>query len=287
MRQLLFLSLLTILALVLTACGGHPTTATPSAKLAPPPAPAATPPAGTGGSSGNSAPAPQPAPAPAALPAPPGNATVFDQVQNTGDNWTSCSVCAQGTNDTTNFWMAPDQGSPSMTGSSRQFYVGGPPWTNALFGKTYSSNTDATHFDWEFYVYWDNTSMANIWTAEFDFWQSVGGKEFMIGNQCNFGDGYWDIWDSAANQWLHSDVPCKRMEPGKWHHIQLRMERLGTDHYRYDTLVLDGQAYDINRTFDPNPTPWKDTMGIQWQLDQSSSGVDIHEWIDNVKLTVW
>jgi hypothetical protein len=77
------------------------------------------------------------------------------------------------------------------------------------------------------------------------------------------------------------------MEPGKWHHIQWFLERLGSDHYRYNTLVVDGQSHDINRTFDPNPTDWKDTMGIQWQLDQSANGGDVHQWVDNVKLTVW
>jgi hypothetical protein len=174
-----------------------------------------------------------------------------------------------------------------MTGHSRELYVGGPPWSNALFWKTYYDNMDKTHILWEFYVYWDPTSMANIWTAEFDFWQSVGGQEFMIGSQCNFGDGFWDIWDSKANQWLHSDVRCDRMEPQRWHRIQWYLERLGSDAYRYNTLVVDGKSYDINRTFSPNPTTWKDTMGIQWQLDQSSTGVDIHQWIDNVKLTVW
>jgi hypothetical protein len=298
MKQLVPLSLLATCALVLAGCGAVPRNSTPSAKLgtspAAPDAPAANSGASTAGSNNGgsssatgSQPAPQAAPAPSSsLPTPPSDATVYDQVQNT-DGWESCSLCAQGTNTTDNYWTATNQSSPSMSGSSRQFYVGGPQWSNALFWKTYREKTDTTHFLWDFYVYWDEKSMANIWTTEFDFWQSIDGREFMIGSQCNFGDGYWDIWDNKANQWLHSDVHCQRMEPGKWHHIQWYMERLGNEHYRYNTLVVDGESHDINRTFDPNPIDWKDTMGIQWQLDQSSSGVDIHEWIDNVKLTVW
>ena len=182
--------------------------------------------------------------------------------------------------------MAPFQTSPSLSGSSREFFIGGPKWSNALFNKTYFDHFNTTHFLWDFSVFWDPTTMANIWTAEFDFWQSVGGKEFMIGSQCNFGDGFWDIWDQKANQWLHSTIRCQRMEPNKWHHIQWYVERDDSS-YRYDTLVVDGTSYSVNRTFSPSPTTWGNSMGVQWQLDKSSTGVDLHEWVDNVKLTVW
>ena len=297
MKQLFPLSFLAIGALVLAGCGGKPASLTSNAKVGTP-SPSDPPATASGSNSGggttssgntsSSAPAPAPqAQSSSALPTPPANATVLDQIQRTTDSWSSCSICAQGTNDTDNYWMAQNQSSPSMTGNSSQFYIGGPPWSNALFSKTYHDYGDTTHFLWEFYIYWDGTTMANIWTAEADFWQSVGGQEFMIGSQCNFGDGYWDIWDSKNKQWLHSGVTCGRMAAGQWHHIQWYMERLGTSQYRYNTLVVDGQAYPINRTFSPNPTNWPDTMGIQWQVDQSSSGVDLHEWVDNVKLTVW
>ncbi len=284
MKQFLPLfSLTAILGLVLIGCGGRPASFMPNGM-------AASNIADSGGApSSNSNPA-VPAPAPAgqssALPTPPSSAVVYNQIQNTPDNWTTCSVCAQGTNVTTNYWMAPNQSSPSMSGSSRQFYVGGPQWTNALFIKTYYDHLDTTNYLWDFYIYWDSTSMANIWTAEFDFWQVTGGKEFMIGSQCNFGDGYWDIWDQAANKWLHSNVTCSRMAPNQWHHIQWYLYRDGNT-YHYDTLVVDGTPYNINRTFSPTASSWQPSMGVQWQLDQSNSGVDLHEWIDNVKLTVW
>jgi hypothetical protein len=283
MKRLFPLSLLLgILAFVLTGCGGSPSNSTPNAKFG----------GGTAANSGSPSVAPSggqpspPAPQNSPLPTPPSNATVFDQIQNTTDNWNSCSACAMGTNTTSNFWAAPNQSTPSMTGSSRQFFVGGPEWTNALWWKTYFDHFDTTHIVWDFYVYWDPTSMANIWTAEFDFWQAAGGKEFMIGSQCNFGEGFWDLFDSKANKWVQSNVACNRMAPNEWHHIQWYLER-SDDHYRFATLVVDGKAYDINQVFDPNLINWQNSMGVQWQLDQSSTGVDLHEWIDNVRLTVW
>jgi hypothetical protein len=286
---------ISIAALALVGCGGHPSNFQPSAKAAQPagspaPAPAASTSTGSGASptSSSSTPAASPAAAPAqsSLPTPPSTAVVYDQIQNTTDNWKTCSICAAGTNDSTNYWMAPFQASPSRTGSSREFFIGGPKWSNALFIKTLFANYNTRNFLWDFWVRWDATSMANIWTAEFDFFQVAGGKKFMIGSQCNFGDGYWDIWDQKNNEWLHSNLACKRMTPDTWHHIQWWTARDDST-YTYNTLVVDGTSYPINRTFNVSPSSWQNGMGVQWQLDKSSTGVDIHEWVDDVKLTVW
>jgi len=278
--------LLSTIVLVLTGCGGRPSDFQSSAKLGTATAPEAAPTAPTAPNATPGSAAAASTGQPSSLPTPPATAIVYDQIQNTTDNWKTCSLCAEGTNLSNNYWMAPFQTSPSKSGSSREFFIGGPKWSNALFIKTMFENSNTTHFVWDFYVNWDATSMANIWTAEFDFFQVNGGKEFMIGSQCNFGDGFWDIWDQKANKWLHSEIRCQRMEPNKWHHIQWYMERT-SDTYRYDTLVVDGTSYAINRTFSPSSTTWPDETGVQWQLDKSSTGVDIHEWIDNVKLTVW
>jgi hypothetical protein len=222
-----------------------------------------------------------------ALPTPPSNATVLSELQGNPDGWTDCSVCADGTNDTTNYWMAPYQGRPSMTGDSREFYAAGLPWSNVLFIKTLPAYDNASHFLWDFWVYHDPASIGNIWSSEFDLWQVIGGSEFMIGSQCDFGDGYWDTFDSANNRWITNGIPCPRWAASTWHHIQWYVERVSPTQYRYDTLVVDGHGYGLNQVWAVNPVPWPDAVGIQWQLDQSANGNPIHEWTDNVKLTLW
>lgn len=228
-----------------------------------------------------------PPPSSSVLPAPPSDATVFSQIQNTIDGWQDCSLCAQGTNDTTNYWMAPFQYSPSMSGSSREFYADGLPWTNVLFIYTMPGTSSATHFLWDFWVYHDPTSAANIWSSEFDLWQMLGGLEFMMGSQCAFGDGYWETWDSANNRWIENGVACPRWAANTWHHIQWYVERISPTQYRYDTLVVDGQGYGFNQVWTVNSTTWPDAIGMQWQLDQGANGDPIHQWIDNVNLTAW
>jgi hypothetical protein len=108
----------------------------------------------------------------------------------------------------------------------------------------------------------------------------------MIGTQCDFGDGYWSTWDSEGERWLLNGIPCPHWTPG-WHHVQWYLERINPTQYRYDTLVFDGQGYGLNQTWANNYTPWEDQIGIQFQLDQDPSGTPLHEWVDNVTLTMW
>jgi hypothetical protein len=220
------------------------------------------------------------------LPAVPASAKVFDHIQDTTDAWASCSDCAGGAV-TSNYWTAPFRTSPSLSGSSREFFIGGAAWSDVLWYKKLPADNSATQFLWDFYVYFDAASAAAAWSAEYDLWQSIGGLQFMIGSQCNFGNGLWDTWDSKNNRWVPSNIPCPRCTPATWHHIQWYVERMPPNQYRYNMLVVDDQAYTLNQVFEANPTNWQDAIGVQWQLDQNSSGTALHEWIDNVKLSTW
>lgn len=278
-------ALILLLAVILAGCGGgqigtnalqpvtikQPAMAEPASTAAPAPA------------------APAPA-APAAdtgpLPVIPATAKVFDKLQDTTDNWADCSDCAGGAV-TSNYWTAPFQSSPSMSGSSREFFIGGQGWSDVLWYKKLGANNSAAHFLWDFYVYFDPASAAGVWSAEYDLWQSIGGMEFMIGSQCDFGNGYWDTWDSKNNRWVTTSVKCPRFAPSTWHHIQWYVERISSTQYRYNVLVIDNQAYTLNQVFEANPTNWQDGTGVQWQLDQNAAGTPLHEWIDNVKLSIW
>jgi hypothetical protein len=220
------------------------------------------------------------------LPTPPANAQVLTEMQNDTADWSICSLCAAGTNTTGNYSMAPDQSQPSLSGSSLEMYADGPSWTNVLFMDVMPGTRSDTHFLWDFWVYHDPAAEGQFWASEFDLWQVLGGQEFMIGSQCDFGDGYWATWDSQGGSWVLNGISCPHWAPG-WHHIQWYDERLSATQYRFDTLVLDGTAYGFNQTWNANATTWPDMVGIQYQLDQDPTGTPLHEWVDNVTLTMW
>lgn len=219
------------------------------------------------------------------LPTPPANAQVLSEMQNDSD-WAICSLCAHGTNSTGNYSLTPFQKEPALSGSSLEMYVDGPSWSNVLFTNTNLGTSSNSHFLWDFWVYHDPTVEAKFWSSEFDLWQVLGSKEFMIGSQCDFGDGYWSTWDSKGNRWILNGIPCPHWAPG-WHHIQLYVERDSPTTYRYNTLVFDDHAYGLNQTWTANDTTWPDMIGVQYQLDQDPSGTPLREWVDNVTLTMW
>jgi hypothetical protein len=221
------------------------------------------------------------------LPVPPTTAKVISQIEDTTNNWSSCSTCAGGASTTTNYWTAPFQSAPSRDGSSRQFYEGGTAWSNTLWIKKVGNQSAYKNFLWDFWVYFDPTTAANLWVAEYDLWQSVSGQEFMMGTQCNFGLGRWDVWNSAGGKWVGTGIPCARFSGNTWHHIQWYMQRVSGNQYKFVTLAVDGVSYPLNWTYYTTGVNWADDMGLQWQLDLSQTGGDAHEWVDQVKLTLW
>ncbi len=220
------------------------------------------------------------------LPTPPANAKVLTQMQNVQANWSICSACAAGTNVTNNYTMTFDQSQPSLSGSSMEMYAGGPSWSNVLFKDITPGTTPYTHFLWDFWVYHDPAVESHFWSSELDFYVVLSGHEFMAGTQCDFGDGYWATWDSQGSRWLLDPIPCPHWTPG-WHHVQEYDDLPNSTQYRYDTLVLDGVPYGLNQTWTVNSTTWQDQVGLQYQLDEDTSGTPLHEWVDNVTLTMW
>ncbi len=221
------------------------------------------------------------------LPVPPSTAVTISQIEDTTDNWSNCSTCAGGGSSTTNYWTAPFQTSPSRDGSSREFYNGSGAWSNVLWIKKFGNQDAYSHFLWDFWVYFDPTSAANLWAAEYDLWQSVSGQEFMMGSQCDFGLGRWDVWNSATKHWIGTGIPCPRFAGNTWHHIQWYMQRISWNQYKFVTLVVDGVPYTLNWAYYTSGENWADSLGVQWQLDLNGSGIGAHEWVDQVKLTFW
>ena len=226
-----------------------------------------------------------PPPSSTVLPTPPADAQVLSQMQN-DNTWGICSLCAAGTNTTGNYSLTQFQSQPSLSGSSLEMYADGPSWTNVLFMDTKLGTNTHSNFLWDFWVYHDPAAENHFWSSEFDFWVVLSGKEFMIGSQCDFGDGYWATWDTQGDRWVLNGIPCPHWSPG-WHHVQWYLERISPTQYRYDTLVFDGKAYGLNQTWSYHDITWPDMIGVQYQLDQDPSGTPLHEWVDKVTLTIW
>jgi hypothetical protein len=235
---------------------------------------------GTGTGTGTASPAP-------GLPTPPSTALVFTQIEQMS-GWESCgtAACAGGSGKSA-YWMAQNQTSPSLDGSSMELDNAGV-WSNALWWKHLGANNNVSNFLWDFYVQLDSASTSQAQALEFDVYQFIGGYNYMIGSQCDYGNGVWDVWDGSNQKWIGTGIACQKLTPGTWHHIQWYVQRVPNTHnYHYVTLVVDGKSYSVNKTYSARNLGWADNMGVQYQLDVKASGGGYHEWVDKSTLTVW
>ncbi|MGZ4814290.1 MAG: hypothetical protein ACXVZV_02710 [Terriglobales bacterium] len=222
------------------------------------------------------------------LPTPPGNALVYNNLDQQNNGWNKCGDpgCAGGSGKGT-YWQSFYQSSPSMDGSSMQLYRDGI-WANALWWKKVGAQNGVTNFLWDFYVRVDNTSTTAGQALEYDAFQFVGGYNYMMGTQCDYGRGVWDIWNGTGGSWAPTNIPCPKFSPNTWHHIQWYMRTNHSNHsYTFVTLVVDGKPYTLNKTMYAKYLAWGDNIGAQWQLDVNKTGAGFHEWVDKAKLTVW
>ena len=224
----------------------------------------------------------------AGLPTPPSNAVVFNNINQMSSGWVPCgdSACAGG-NGGGNYWQALFQTTPSLSGASMELYRDGV-WDNALWHHKMGAHNSVTNVLFDFYLQVDSASLQHAQALESEAFQFVGGWNYMLGTQCDYGLGKWDTWSEASGHWLPTSIPCPKFSPNTWHHVQQYITINHSNHsYTYKTFVIDGTVYNLNQTQYANNLGWGDNLGAQWQLDDNASGGGYHEWIDKAKLTVW
>jgi len=221
------------------------------------------------------------------LPTPPSNAIWFHNIQNNG-NWSTCHnpSCSGGDGEGT-YWMAQHQSNPSRSGSSTEFYNSGT-WSNSLWTQKLGANNNVRNFLWDFWFYVGNNSQQYGQALEFDAFQFIGGYNYMIGSQCDYGQHHWDTWNEATGHWIQTSIACPDFAPNTWHHIQWYMTTNPSAHqYTYHILVVDGTPHTVNYTGTAKNLNWGNNLGVQWQLDDNASGGGYEEWIDQATLAIW
>jgi len=211
--------------------------------------------------------------------------------------WGSCVACAGGASNHASIATNAFHASPSLDGASRDFYINGAAYSNALWWYKLGAHNSAKNFRFDFWLHAaSNTSAAH--SFEFDAFQFLGGRQYMFGTQCNYAAKVWDIWNAQANAWRHTKVPCTRFTPKTWYHVTFTFHRTTGDQYmHYDDLTIeragsDGKivarnTYHFNKAMPSGKTSWRDNLGVQFQLDIGPNGAQMQEWVDKVNLTSW
>ncbi len=215
---------------------------------------------------------------------PPAGSYTYNNIdQITG--WQSCGACAGigGNGPVATYWMKQFVSSPSMDGKSAQFYLGGKAWANALWWKQLGANAGVSHFAYDLYFYINYP--GNAQALEFDVNQSVNGKKYIFGTQCNVAAGQWDVWNTAGAYWVHTGIGCTAPPAYKWNHLTLEFQRVNGQTV-FVAVTLNGVKKYINRTYNAKAVNASE-LNVAFQMDLKGAGAGYTTWLDKVRLIVW
>lgn len=200
--------------------------------------------------------------------------------------WDSCSACAGpgGSGPTITHSMTQNIASPTMGKKSAKFAIGGTAsYGAALWWKQLTPDPNAHNFTYDVYYYLKSPTSSQA--LEFDVNQTVGGKKFIFGTECNIASHTYDVW-SVATHWVKTGISCATPQAYKWNHITLEFQRTSTGKTKFVSVSINGSKHYINRTYSPKSTSGKE-LNVAFQMDGNKSMTDYQTWLENVKLTYW
>ena len=234
-----------------------------------------------------------------------GGGNTFNSLQGSGGwtgygeyppNYNICTNCGPGVT-----WsMNQHQGSPSLSGNSTKFSIGGTTpysdvlWTNPLIG-THSSQglPDSDHkiipnlhnFVYDLYFYGSNLGLSQV--LEFDINQYFNGMGFTWGHQCRIAGGNeFDIWDNVNGHWVHTGVPCNPVSNG-WNHLTLQVSRTADNHLCYHSITLNGKTTVLDWYYSPFGVGNWYGVTVNYQEDGNHAQNPYSVYVDNFSLAYW
>ncbi len=217
----------------------------------------------------------------------PSNATVISKIEAMS-GWEHCDTCAGpgGNGASVPYSMTQYVSNPSMDGSSTHFWLGGStPYSAALWWKQLGANNTASNFVYDVYFYMTSPNYSQA--LEFDVNQSVGGKKYIFGTQCNYrGTGQWDVWDGLALLWRPTGIACAVPSAYQWHHLVWEFSRDSSGHANFIAVTLDGIKKYVNRTYSMGGSSVNE-INVAFQMDGDYAEHNYDAWLDQIKLSYW
>ena len=217
----------------------------------------------------------------------PANALVYSQIENMS-SWQSCDTCAGpgGNGSTDPHWMAQFQTTPSLDGSSAEFFLGGSTaYSSALWWKQLGPQPAISHLVYDLYFYLKNAAAPQA--LEFDVNQSVNSKKYIFGTECDFtGLRHWRVWDYTLH-WQDTGISCAPLQTANaWHHLIWEFQRTTDGHTHFINVWMDGTRYTVNRYYTPQPISVQE-LNTAFQMDGNKYMTNYNVWLDKIKLSVW
>ena len=176
--------------------------------------------------------------------------------------------------------MAQGIKSPSMSGNSSEFNVGGSaPYSDALYNNhligdlssqgIYDTNHKLipTLHNFTYDVYFYGTNLGLSQAVEFDINQFFDNLGFIWGHECRIAGGNeWDVWDNQNARWTPTGIPCYP-NSNAWNHLTIQVQRTSSNELLYQSITLNGVTNNLNWTFSPGSAVGWYGVTINYQMD--------------------
>ncbi|HXM66813.1 MAG TPA: Ig domain-containing protein [Candidatus Acidoferrum sp.] len=207
--------------------------------------------------------------------------------------------CSPSPCDGITFSMQQGIQSPSMSGESTQYSLGGTApyndglWNNHLIGPFSSQGLpDTSHslaptlHDFTYDVYFFGSNLALSQALEFDINQFFNSMGFIWGHECRIAGGSeWDVWNNQTAHWTPTGIPC-HPNNNAWNHLTIQVQRTSNNELLYQSITLNGVTSNLNWTFAPGPAPanWYGVT-VNYQMDGNNKQDSYSVYLDNLTFT--
>lgn len=206
--------------------------------------------------------------------------------------------CSPSPCDGITFSMVQGIKSPSLSGASTQYNLGGTAgyfdalFNNHLIGAQSSQGVlDQNHtlvptlhnFTYDVYFYGTNLGLSQA--LEFDINQFYDDLGFIWGHECRIAGGNeWDIWDNVSQKWVPTGVACNPLS-NSWNHLTIQVQRTSSNQLLYQSITLNGLTSTLNRTSSPGSTSGWWGVTINYQMDGNYKQSPYSVYLDNLKFS--
>jgi hypothetical protein len=203
--------------------------------------------------------------------------------------------CSPSPCDGITYWMAQNIKSPSLSGESTEFDLGGSAdysdalWNNHLIGDLSSQGMPDTNHtlvptlhNFTYDVYFYSTQLSDSQAEEFDINQFFNGMGFIWGHECRIAGGNeWDVWDNQSANWVPTGIPCYPNN-NAWNHVTIQVERTSSNQLLYQSITLNGVTSTVNRYYNPGSAPGWWGVTINYQQDGNYKQTPYNIYLDQL-----
>jgi hypothetical protein len=210
----------------------------------------------------------------------------------------SYDTCSPSPCDGISYSMAQGISSPSMSGDSAQFTLGGTTvYADALFNNHLIGNFSSqgmpdtnqtlvpTYHNFTYDVYFYGTNLELSQAVEFDINQFFDNLGFIWGHECRIAGGNeWDIWDNVNQNWVPTGIACYP-NSNAWNHLTIQVQRTSDNQLLFQSITLNGVTGSVNQYYNPGSTDGWYGITINYQMDGNYEQSPYTVYLDDLTFT--